>query len=66
MKKCKTCIHEAACQSWIDHGKTLYADFEYSVEECPHFSPFVIPQRRLLSAYCPICDHHLAVRWEDE
>ena len=35
--KCKDCIHEKACAAWIRHGETLYDDFEYSVEDCPHY-----------------------------
>lgn len=37
MSKCTFCIHNEACQAWIEHGKTLYDDFEYSVDDCPHF-----------------------------
>lgn len=35
---CKTCIHERACAVWIHHGKILYDDFEYSVENCPYYA----------------------------
>lgn len=39
MSKCNTCIHREACAAWIRHGETLYDDFKYSVEECPHYQP---------------------------
>lgn len=39
MEKCKGCVHEAACQRWIAHGKLLYDDFDYSVEGCPDYAP---------------------------
>ena len=37
MKTCKSCMHKPACSAWIRHGKTLYDDFEYNVENCPHY-----------------------------
>ena len=46
MAECKKCVHEAACAAWIRHGKTLYEDFEYSVEDCPNYAP-----------KCPYCIH---------
>lgn len=65
MTDCKSCIHDEACQAWIRHGKTFYDDFEYSVENCPYYSPVVIPQRRVLSGYCPLCEHHLVLQFEE-
>lgn len=41
MAKCNSCTHEAACAAWVRHGKTLYDDFEYSVDDCPHYAPTV-------------------------
>lgn len=38
MARCERCIHERACESWIRHGKILYDDFDYSVEDCPFHS----------------------------
>lgn len=38
MTNCKTCYHKRACASWIRHGETLYDDFEYSVDNCPHYN----------------------------
>lgn len=38
MKTCKSCIHKPACAAWIRHGKTLYDDFEYNVENCPYYA----------------------------
>ena len=26
-----------ACQAWVKHGQTLYNDFEYDTDDCPHF-----------------------------
>lgn len=37
MNLCTNCIHSAACQAWIQHGKMLYDDFEYFTGNCPHF-----------------------------
>ena len=37
MEKCKDCLHEEACAAWIQHCKTLYDDFEYSVDNCPYY-----------------------------
>ena len=36
--KCKTCIHSKACEAWIRHGKTLYDDFQYDIEDCPYYT----------------------------
>ena len=36
-EKCSSCIHEESCAAWIRHGEMLYDDFEYSVEDCPHY-----------------------------
>lgn len=41
MIKCKACLHEEACASWIRHGEAFYDDFEYSVEDCPYYSKVV-------------------------
>lgn len=38
MKTCKSCMHKPACSAWIRHGKTLYDDFEYNVENCPYYA----------------------------
>ena len=38
MVNCKTCIHIHACAAWIKHGSTLYDDFTYSVDNCPHYT----------------------------
>lgn len=38
MERCEKCIHNAACQLWINHGKILYDDFAYSTDDCPFFS----------------------------
>ena len=35
---CETCIHKEACRAWINHGTTLYSDYHYSVEDCPHYT----------------------------
>lgn len=35
--KCDNCFHNNACTAWIKHGTTIYEDFEYSVEGCPHY-----------------------------
>lgn len=35
--RCKTCFHKDACGAWIRHGIILYNDFQYSVENCPHY-----------------------------
>ena len=37
--KCGSCVHLEACGAWIQHGSTLYDDFSYSVEDCPHYAP---------------------------
>ena len=63
MADCAVCIHKDACSAWIAHGKTLYNDFEYSVEYCPYFSPVMIPPRKVFSGYCPICDHHITLHF---
>ena len=42
MKICDSCIHKDACAAWIKHGETLYGDFSYSVEDCPHYDPMCI------------------------
>lgn len=44
-------MHKPACSAWIRHGKTLYDDFEYNVENCPHYSKvahgrFIIDRER--------------------
>ena len=36
--KCNNCFHKEVCNSWINHGKTLYDDFDYSVEDCPYYN----------------------------
>lgn len=38
MTHCKNCLHEEACAAWIHHGEILYDDFEYSVDNCPHYA----------------------------
>ena len=42
MADCTKCIHEKACQAWINHGNILYDDFEYSTEGCLNFVPTVV------------------------
>lgn len=37
--KCGSCVHLEACKAWIQHGYTLYSDFSYSVDGCPHYAP---------------------------
>ena len=37
--KCGSCAHWKACEAWMRHGSTLYSDFSYSVEDCPHYVP---------------------------
>ena len=37
-KKCWDCFHSFACESWIAHGEILYDDFDYSVDDCPHYT----------------------------
>lgn len=34
---CNACFHRDACRAWIMHGTTLYKDFMYSTDHCPHF-----------------------------
>ena len=36
-ENCTQCIHIKACEAWANHGVTLYDDFSYSVNNCPHF-----------------------------
>ena len=39
MVDCNKCAHEEACRAWVRHCEMLYPDFEYSVEECPYYTP---------------------------
>ena len=43
-------MHKPACNAWIKHGKTLYDDFEYNVENCPYYKVargrFIIDRER--------------------
>lgn len=55
MVDCKCCTHEDACNAWIRHVTTLYDDFEYSVEDCPHFTNKT-GKTELKSGYCPLCN----------
>ncbi len=38
MSMCSICVHLEACKFWIEHGKSLYTDFEYETGDCPHFT----------------------------
>ena len=33
--KCESCIHEEACNAWINHCKIVYDDFIFDVGDCP-------------------------------
>jgi hypothetical protein len=55
---CKKCLHEEACAAWIQYGKTLYDDFEYSVNGCPYYAAKVVHGRWIEygeSIYCSAC-----------
>lgn len=39
MNKCERCAHMESCKAWVRHCEALYADFEYSVKDCPYYTP---------------------------
>lgn len=64
MSICSLCIHIDACRAWVRHGKALYEDFEYSVDNCPQFTnnyDIVEVVRckdcKYYTPYCRVCNH---------
>lgn len=35
--KCENCVHEEACNAWINHCRMLYDDFIFDVGDCPFY-----------------------------